>query len=189
MVKKVTKSGANAPELDPAFVAELKNSKQKLELTRTTKLSLEKAEEVLEKFRSNAELASKDQALAVIAALCHQGGTARKCDGNLTVTLFGKAIKLATLRKTLRECSVAKSERKLARTYATKIQQIALILEIPGNLATKIQRAKPDEEWDLEALTWLSDFQTENPDCPPEAKTLIIESFSYKSRNSEKSKD
>lgn len=56
----------------------------------------------------------------------------------MSIVLFGKDFKLADIRKILRQNSCIKAERKLVRTLTTEIQQIALVMEIPGNLYPKI---------------------------------------------------
>ena len=57
----------------------------------------------------------------------------------MAVKIFDQEFKLANIRKILKNCSCAKGERKLARSLANEIKEIALIMELPGNLYNKIQ--------------------------------------------------
>lgn len=157
----------------------LAKEKTTMETSRTSIFTPEKGISILEKIKDNTQLQSTEEALAVIAVLFNQGGSVRKCDGNLTVKIFDKEIKLAVIRKSLRECSAKLGERKLARTYATQIQEISLLLEVEGNLAAKIRRNNPEmDPMTIEQTSWLSEFQLENPDCPPELRKLIQEVLS-----------
>ena len=59
-------------------------------------------------------------------------------------------------------------------------------MEIPGNLNTKIQKTNLEATYSLEEKVWMSDFQSENPDCPVRIRTLILESFKKKETNKKK---
>ena len=144
---------------------------------RTSKLPRGMAEKILESAREEFKLNSRDEALAVIAILLQQGGTARSCDGNMSITLFEKEFKLADLRRILKRNSCAKAERKLAKTIANEIREISLIMEIPGNLYLKIKKTNIEKEFTIEEQVWLSDFQADNDQCPTELRKLIVETF------------
>jgi hypothetical protein len=120
---------------------------------RSAKLQEGIAEKILKKIKEHYKLDSIDEALAVLAILFQQGGTARSCDGNMSITLFGKLFKLADIRKIMKQESCAKSERKLARTLADRIQEVALILEIPGNLYLKIQKQDLSRSFEMSEKT------------------------------------
>jgi hypothetical protein len=105
--------------------------------------------------------------------LFQSGGTNRSCDGNLQISIFGKDIKLANLRKILNECKLKANERKLARAIASEIAIISKEFKIPGNLAKKITRDFPERKFTMEELVWLSEFQVDNPECPEESRKLI----------------
>jgi len=109
--------------------------------------------------------------------LFQQGGTARSCDGNMNATFMEVTVKLAEVRKVLKENSCNKSERKLARSLANEIHEIASILEIPGNLYQKIQKQNLDTTFTMDQKVWLSDFQSDNENCPVELRKLILETF------------
>ena len=154
---------------------------------RTSKLQRGTAEKILEEIKNQFELNNREEALVVIAILFQQGGTARSCDGNMSISIFDKEFKLADIRKILKQTSCNKGERKLARTLATEIFQVAETIEIPGNLYQKIQKQDLKQTFSLTEKVWLSDFQSDNEDCPLELRELILSSFkSNKEKNKKK---
>jgi hypothetical protein len=62
------------------------------------------------------------------------------------ITLFEKEIKLADIRKIMKLASCNKAERKLARSLSNEIYEVALIMEIPGNLYNKIQKKEKSKK-------------------------------------------
>ena len=133
--------------------------------------------DILKTIEKQHNLNTPEEAIAVLALLFQQGGTARSCDGNMAVKIFDQEFKLANIRKILKNCSCAKGERKLARSLANEIKEIALIMELPGNLYNKIQNKNLSKNFTIEEKVWLSDFQSDNENCPAELRTLILETF------------
>lgn len=167
----------NVKNISQELITKLKKEKNRFIPARTSKLPESAVEEILKLIKEKYEMDSRDEAVAVLAILFQQGGTARSCDGNMSIVMFGNEVKLADVRKILKQNSCNKAERKLARTLATEIQQVALIMEIPGNLYSKIQKKDLNKKFTLEERVWLSDFQSENEDCPIELRTLILDTF------------
>lgn len=161
-------------------IQKLKIEKHKFVPARTATLPKGKVDDILETTKKNLNLQTLEEAITVIAILFQQGGTARGCDGNMAVTIFDQIIKLADIRKILKQHSCNKSERKLARSIATETFEISLIMEIPGNLYTKIQKTNLEASYSMDEKIWMSDFQSENPDCPAKIRTLILETFKQK---------
>ena len=147
---------------------------------RSSILQRGKAEKIVTEIQKSLELEEFEEALAAIAILFQQGGTARSCDGNMKIVLFNKEIKLADIRKVLKRLSYNKAERKLARTFANEIHEIAVLMDLPGNLYLKIQKKNLERKFSIEQKAWLSDFQSENEKCPAELRNLILETFQKK---------
>lgn len=173
--------------MDQDFLSSLGEEKQKVKLSRSNTFTEAEVNTILETTQNEIGLASSNEAKTVIAILFQQGGTARTCDGNMSISIFGKTVKLATLRKILKQCNHARGERKLARTLASDIFTICEKLEIPGNLSQKIKRLgtntlklEPNEE------VWLSDFQNLNPLIPDKLRILIEDSFKTKQPKQQK---
>ena len=139
------------------------------------------------KIKENFKLESNEEAASILAILFQQGGTSRSRDGNMSIRIFDQDIKLAQIRKILKENSCNKGERKLARSLADTIQEVCLIMEIPGNLYNKIQKKDLKRTFTMEEKVWLSDFQSDNENCPAELRELILQTFK-KEKSSKTSK-
>lgn len=156
---------------------------------RSSKLQEGVAEKIVTDLTEKFKLTQPQHALAILAMLFQQGGTARSCDGNMSATFVNVTVKLADVRKILKENSCNKSERKLARTLANEIYEIANLLEIPGNLYPKIQKKNLDIVFTMDQKVWLSDFQSDNENCPIELRKYILDSFNKKSEDNSKKKN
>jgi hypothetical protein len=163
--------------ISESLIEKLKNEKNQFIPARTATLPKGVTENILKDIQKTYELKDRDEAIAILALLFQQGGTSRSCDGNMRIVLFGKTCKLAEIRNILKQNSCNKAERKLARTLANEIKEVAKVLEIPGNLYNKIQKLNLNKEFTLEEKVWLSDFQSDNKSCPIELKQLILETF------------
>lgn len=172
--------------LSEDFKKILECEKNNIITARSSKLQPRVVNEILKKIIENFKLNSDEEAITVLAVLFQQGGTARGCDGNMNIHIFNQDIKLSQIRKILKENSCNRGERKLARSLANDIYTICKYLELPGNLYNKIQKKDLSREFDIEEKAWLSDFQSDNEDCPAEFRELILDTF--KTESSKKSK-
>lgn len=163
--------------LSPEFKKKLLEQKNTYIAARSSKIQQGTADKIIENIKEFYKLETNEEALAIIAMLFQQGGTARSCDGNMNIVLFEKNIKLAEIRKILKQQSCNRAERKLARTFANEIYEIAVTMEISGNLYNKIQKNNIERKFSIEEKAWLSDFQADNENCPIELRNLIIETF------------
>ena len=131
----------NVNVINESYKERLLKEKNTYVASRSSKLPEEMSINIVQKLQEQFKLKEYQDALVVIAVLFQQGGTARSCDGNMSTTIFGQEFKLADIRRILKQMSCNKAERKLARSLATPIQQIAYVMEIPGNLYSKIQKS------------------------------------------------
>merc|ERR1712032_279608 len=164
--------GTENKNLDKTFIEKLKKEKNSFVPSRSYILPTGKVDEILKTIKEQYEV-TREEAVAILTVLFQQGATARGCDGNMTTNLFNKDIKLAEIRKILKQHSCNKSERKLARALANEIFEIALIMELEGNLYSKVQKQNLEAIYQLDEKVWMSDFQSENPNCPVRIRTLI----------------
>lgn len=148
-------------------------------LPRNTSLTDSQAKESLNAFAEQQKL-NINQATIAVALLFQSGGTAKSCDGNLSVTIFDQTIKLAYLRKALTTAKCKSSERKLARFMSSDIAKIAQVYQLPGNLSKKIIRNHPNRTFTMEEKVWLSDFQVDNESCPEILRNFISETFNQR---------
>jgi hypothetical protein len=158
----------------------LKNFNEEVNPPRSLQLTKTQADTIIDKFAQQQKL-NINQAKVAISILLQSGGTAKGCDGNLNINIFGQTIKLAYLRKALAEAKCKGYERKLAKFMANDIAMVCTTLKLPGNLTNKIRRLNPDRQFKLEETVWLSDFQVDNEDCPELLRRFISDSFDKKS--------
>ena len=170
------------------FRDELKQEKQAMTYSRSNTIGESQTKAIVTSFQKRYDMPTELHAKAVIAVLFQQGGTSRSCDGNMAITIFGKEIKLAGLRKCLQDNNCAKQERKLARSLASELFEMSREMGLIGNQYRKIQREKQERVYtDLEKA-WLSDFQCDNLNCPTDLRLLITESFPKRSLNKKQKK-
>lgn len=165
----------------------LQAQKPKTSLPRMSKISKKEGEEILDEIVFKYSLGSRKEALAALCLLAQQGGTSKGCDGNLTISIFSKEFKLSDIRKIF-QTSSKQTLRKFARTFANEAHAICLVFDVPGNLHKKIIRMHPDRDFSTSELVWLSDFQSENQNCPTEFRQFIIEAFNFRQSFTNKSK-
>jgi hypothetical protein len=158
----------------------IKNERHNFVGARSSTLSDAAVKNILELIQQQYKLDNLGESVTILAFLFQGGGTARSCDGNMTVTVFNNDVKLADIRKILKEAKCNRAERKLARSLADDIHEISTILEIDGNLFKKIQRSNLEKVFTSEERAWLSDFQSDNVNCPIELRNLILETFQRK---------
>ena len=136
-----------------------------IQLQRTDQLPQNLCEIITNKVKVALDCKSLGDAYIRLSILCQQGGTARKCDGNLAINYKGITFKLATIRKIFQEQGAKGGLRKFARTTADLIYATCNINKKPiiGNLANKIKRNNPGMEFKSSEEVWMSDFQATNP--------------------------
>lgn len=184
----IQEQNQNKYQVSEEFLDSLTQQKENLIIPRSSKLTPAQTEKVLKNIQEKYSI-NQNQAITILTILFQQGGTTKRCDGNLTAKIFDKEIKLAEIRAILKLEGTKSGERKLARSLANAIQKIALKLEIPGNLAKKITRNNPEQNLSIEEKTWLSDFQSENEDCPENLRKLINECFKQNNVNPQNSQN
>lgn len=133
--------------INNSFRELLETEKTRFKIPRSNTLPEQSVTEILDKVKDKFSFNSLEEAKAAIAVLFQQGGTSRSCDGNMTINVFDKDVKLADIRKIIKDSGHNRGERKLARTMATEIQEICETLEVPGNLYLKISRKKPRQSF------------------------------------------
>ena len=123
---------------------------------------------------------SDEEAIGAIATILQKGGTNSNKNTNITVVINDKTIDSKTIAGIIRSnCSNA-SPRMFARQIATQIYNVCKVLDVPGNLAIRLER-NYTSEWgkikDSNKIYWAADFQSGNPDCPEDIKTLIRKNY------------
>lgn len=168
------------PKLNEQIKQLLKEEANTLELSRTTTLTKSQCDLIIEGMKKEFNLSSDDEAFIILAITSQQGGTARGCSGNFQFKFKNETYKLARIRNVFKEkINDRYGLRKFARTHGTYFHEICTILNLPGNLYNKVKELSTEELTQREKI-WLSDFQSENDDCPQKLKKLIKETFKNK---------
>lgn len=94
----------------------------------------------------------------------------------MAIKIFDKSIKLAALRKALKDAKVTKGKRKLAWALANEIYSICQVVNIP-NLYQKLLKMNPGPVLSDSEKVWLSDFQILNENCSESMRKLIASTF------------
>lgn len=118
---------------------------------------------------------NESQALSAISIICQKGGTSKKAQGNVYAIVDGVRVELNDLRSVFKANNLNFTLRQWARTYATDIQKVTEIFGIEGDLSKKIGRDRPEITY--RDRLWLSNFQMDNPNCPANIRTLLMEHY------------
>jgi hypothetical protein len=110
-----------------------------------------------------------------ICIICQKGGSARKAQPNIFVSIGGKKIELGGIRNAISTLKSSVTLRQFARTHATKIYTICKHYGIEGDLQKKALRVHPNMSDDDKI--WLSNFQMDNPDCPIHIRNFLIHHY------------
>lgn len=164
----------------------LKKNHAKINTSRTNKITTTTREKITEEIMAAYPGTTREQIETAIALLCQMGGTARACDGNLSVTTGDVTFKLSEIRKAFQKAGCKHGLRKYARTHATEIFHICNELRklgstYHGNMYFKIKKLQ-DAPISEEESIWCSDFQAFNEDAPEKLKNYVISSFPKKKK-------
>lgn len=117
-----------------------------------------------------------DRFVETFAATClllQRGGTSRGMNTNTSISHGNSTVTKGLLHK---GCANSKiTPRQLARTLASHIQEISSLYDIPGNQSKNYRIPHPEAT--REELTWVSDFQTFNEDCPSHIREWLINNY------------
>jgi hypothetical protein len=167
----------NKPITD-SLKEKLTKKKETLILPNSHTISRVTAIKILEDIKNKYNLDNEEDALIPIAILSQKGATSSRCSGNMDCTYDSIVYKLSDIRKIFVANNAKNGIRKFARTYGYKIFEICQLLDIPGNMYTKVRRLHPNSIITKEDKYWVSDFQVYNESAPLEIRNLLIKSFS-----------
>lgn len=143
------------------------------------RISKEELNEII-KWISKEKKCTKEEAFAALALLAQFGATSARTQGGFHVKYNDTEFKIETIRPIIKSVT-KKNLRRLAKTFATNFHVVAKGRKIAGNLYNKIKTTYPDfvlkEEEDK---FWMSDFQSENEDCPEYIWEILIKYYNEK---------
>lgn len=130
-----------------------------------TKVSNRELESIV-KYISKDRQCKDAEAFAALALLAQLGLTANRSQDTAKVEINKIQFSVELIRRALK--SEKRTFRRLAKTFASEIKEIAQKNGYHGNLVNKIKLHYPYFVINDENKYWLSEFQTENEDCPKE---------------------
>lgn len=126
---------------------------------------------------------SYELAFALITGLAQNGGTNIKGSsirfelGNNSLSTNELMDVIVNTMEKNKKCTI----RQFCRTMANDIADIALIMNIEGDLAKKMRKEIPNIS--EEEAIWCSNFQTQNPRCPDKTRKWLVDNYLKRFKN------
>lgn len=133
---------------------------------------------IIEEITTNLTLPEIELAWILIAGVLQRGGSNLKAGNAVSYTIGTYTLSSQQLNKIIRKFVKNGTNRQLARTIANEIADIALTLNIPGDLHSQMLIEHP--KMSDQDKVWCSNFQTQNPNCPDHIREWLVKN--YKSR-------
>lgn len=115
---------------------------------------------------------NKEEAFAALGLLAQMGATSSRTQGRVQVTINNTPYYVELIKKIIKKVT-GKSFRRIAKTFATEFKNIAENNGYKGNLYHKIRLHYPDFEISEQDKYWISDFQSENENCPFRIREIL----------------
>jgi len=154
------------------------------DLKKTTKKSSSKnlntftqkeVEQILDSIAEKLTITDNNITLILVAGVLQLGGSNQKSGNAVSYNLGEYSLSSQQLNNFIKKVVKNGTNRQLARTIANEIAEIALAINIPGDLHTQMLLEYPNLS-DTEK-TWCSNFQTQNPNCPENVRKWLVENF------------
>ena len=151
----------------------------KNDLKITNVLSESICDEILDKLKKKYQFDDAEVYLAITVIL-QRGGTNKGAGNTAKITLHNKNLTAQDLQNTINTIKKNATNRQFARTLANEIVQVALQLDIEGDLANQMRFEFPDLT--REEAVWCSNFQTTNPQCPERVRNWLVQNYKNRFR-------
>ena len=154
------------------------------ELKKTTKKSNSKnlntfTEDEIKKITSliteNLNISNDNITMILIAGVLQLGGSNQKAGNAITYNLGEYSLSSQQLNSFIKKIIKNGTNRQLARTLANEVADIAIALNIPGDLHNQMLLEFPNLS-ETEKV-WCSNFQTQNPNCPENVRKWLVDNF------------
>jgi len=135
-------------------------------------------ENIIDLIKKTKKLNDYETVWILIAGLLQSGGTNKGTWNSIIFTYDNYFLSAQELQSLIKKVKKNATNRQLARTIADQIVEIAIELNISGDLAEQMRYEHPDLS-EIEKI-WCSNFQTTNPNCPKRVRNWLV--FNYKNR-------
>lgn len=154
-------------------------NENKNDLKITNVLSESTCDEILDKLKKKYQFDDAEVYVAITVVL-QRGGTNKGAGNTAKVTLRDKSLTAQDLQNTINVTKKNATNRQFARALANEIVQVALQLNIEGDLANQMRFEFPDLT--QEEAIWCSNFQTTNPQCPERVRNWLVQNYKNRFR-------
>lgn len=155
----------------------LNENKNDLKITNVLSESI--CDEILDKLKKKYQFDDAEVYVAITVVL-QRGGTNKSAGNTAKVTLRDKSLTAQDLQNTINVIKKNATNRQFARTLANEIAQVALQLNIEGDLANQMRFEFPDLT--QEEAIWCSNFQTTNSQCPERVRNWLVQNYKNRFR-------
>jgi hypothetical protein len=139
------------------------------------KFTQKEVEQILDLITEKLTITDNNITLILVAGVLQLGGSNQKSGNAVTYNLGEYSLSSQQLNNFIKKIVKNGTNRQLARTIADEIAEIALAINIPGDLHTQMLLEYPNIS-DTEKA-WCSNFQTQNPNCPENVRKWLVENF------------
>jgi hypothetical protein len=154
---------------------DLKKTTKKSNSKNLNKFTQKEVEQILDSITEKLTITDNSITLILVAGVLQIGGSNQKSGNAVSYNLGEYSLSSQQLNNFIKKVVKNGTNRQLARTIADEIAEIALAINIPGDLHTQMLLEYPNLS-DTEK-TWCSNFQTQNPNCPKNVRKWLVENF------------
>nr|NP_066493.1 orf172 [Rhodomonas salina]AAG17764.1 orf172 [Rhodomonas salina] len=126
---------------------------------------------VVNTLKKKKKIESEKTTMLLITMIAQSGGTNKSAGANIEYRIGDDILSAAEIKTTIKEVNNKATFRQFCRSMQQEIGQMATKLEIEGDLSLQMKSAIPDAS--MEEMCWCSNFQTNNPNCPPRVRDWL----------------
>ena len=154
---------------------DLKKTTKKNNSKNLNKFTQEEVQKIIDLITEKLAITDSNITLILISGVLQIGGSNQKSGNAVSYNLGEYSLSSQQLNNFIKKVIKNGTNRQLARTIADEIAEIALTLNIPGDLHTQMLLESPNLS-DIEKV-WCSNFQTQNPNCPERVRKWLVENY------------
>lgn len=143
-------------------------------LKMTNILSEETCDDILVKIQEKYGFDDREIFVAITVIL-QRGGTNKSAANEARYVANERNFTAQDLQKIISIVKKNATNRQFARAMANEIAQVAIQLNIEGDLANQMRFEYPD--LDSAEAAWCSNFQTTNPKCPEKIRNWLVKNY------------
>lgn len=155
--------------------SELKNNTIKSNSKNLNKFTREDVTKIVNIITENLTITDENVTMILMAGVLQLGGSNQKSGNAVSYHLGEYSLSSQQLNNFIKKITKNGTNRQLARALADEIAEIAIALNIPGDLHNQMLLEFPNLSETEKA--WCSNFQTQNPNCPENVRKWLVENF------------